>query len=308
MALIREYEERVMELRTAGEVVGPVHPYIGQEAIAVGVCAALRAGDSIVSHYRGHGHALARGVSMDALTAELLGRKSGLCGGRAAALVSDPAVNLLLSSGIIGAGIPIAAGAAMTSQVRGSGDVAVVFLGDGGLGSGVVHETLLMATAQRLPLILVCEHNSYQGGTRSEEVYPDLDLTRIPLGHRMRTVSVDGNDVTAVHEAAAEAVAAARSGAGPTFVEARTYLTRFHLQFDKPSTERRPAAELAHWLDRDPLQLAHRRLLAAGTADEDLAAVARAAAERVAAAVAFARSAPWPAPSDVSTNVWAEKP
>ncbi|MEU9094407.1 thiamine pyrophosphate-dependent dehydrogenase E1 component subunit alpha [Streptomyces sp. NPDC087901] len=303
MSLIRVYEHRMMELRTAREVVGPVHPYVGQEAVAVGVCDALEPRDQLVSHYRGHGHALARGTSPVALTAELFGRSTGLCGGKAAALISDPANNILVSSGLVGAGVPIAAGAAMTEQVRGTGGVAVVFFGDGALGSGVVHETLNMAVVQRLPLIMVCEHNGYQGGTRTEEVYPDASLLRVAQGHRMRAVSVDGNDVTAVYRAASEAVSAARAGAGPSFIEARTYLTEFHLQFDRPSTEKRPEEELRHWRSRDPLTLLARRLLDDGVAQEELDRAQARSRAVVTDAVERSRTAPWPERSQVFTHI-----
>ncbi|MFE2910949.1 thiamine pyrophosphate-dependent dehydrogenase E1 component subunit alpha [Kitasatospora indigofera] len=308
MVLIRAYEERILQARTDREVIGPVHPYIGQEAVAVGVCAALQPRDHLVSHYRGHGHALARGVDLDALTAELFGRADGLCGGKAAALVSDPATHLLLSSGIVGAGIPVAAGAAMTSQVRRDGAVAVVFFGEGALGAGVVHETLTLAVAQRLPLILVCENNGYQGATRTEEVYPETSVARIAEGHRMPVHRVDGNDTLAVHAAAAASVAAARAGQGPAFIEASTYLTRFHLQFDRPSGERRPAEELDGWLARDPLDALRGNLLAAGTTPALLDALHSEAERRVEAAVAFARTSPWPAPELALTNLWAGTP
>ncbi|GIF42904.1 thiamine pyrophosphate-dependent dehydrogenase E1 component subunit alpha [Actinoplanes xinjiangensis] len=304
MALIREFEDRLLELRKAGEVVGPVHPYIGQEAIAVGVCAALGDGDSVVSHYRGHGHALARGVDLNGLTAELFGRANGVCGGKAAALIGDPRRNLLMSSGIVGAGIPVAAGAAMTAQVRGDSSVAVAFFGDGALGSGVVHETLNLASVQRLPLVLVCEHNGYQAGNRTEDIYPEVSVLRIAEAHRVRAVAVDGNDVLAVAAAARSAVAAARAGEGPTFIEARTYLTKFHLQFERPSPEVRPPDELAAWLQRDPLTVALTRAaeLDIHLSAEPLRAEARA---RVEQAVQAARSAPWPAAAEVHTHVLA---
>lgn len=305
MILIRVYEERVLKARTDHEVIGPVHPYIGQEAVAVGVCAALEPRDHLVSHYRGHGHALARGVDLNRLTAELFGRADGLCGGKAAALISDPATHLLMSSGIVGAGIPVAAGAAMTCQVAGDGAVAAVFFGEGALGAGVVHETLTMAVVQRLPLILVCENNGYQGAIRTEDVYPDTSVSRIAEAHRMRVHRVDGNDTHAMYAATAEAVAAARAGLGPSFIEASTYLTRFHLQFDKPSGERRPADELSAWLARDPVDALRDRLLAEAVPRSALAGLRADAERRVDAAITFARTSPWPAPERALTNLWA---
>lgn len=305
MVLIRVFEERMLQLRTDGEVIGPVHPYIGQEAIAAGVCQALSDIDSIVSHYRGHGHAIARGVSLSALTAELFGRRTGLCGGKAAALISDPDRNLLISSGIVGAGIPIAAGAAMAAQIRGDRSVAVAFFGDGALGSGVVQETLNIASAQRLPLLFVCENNCYQGATRTEEVFPEVSVSRLAEGHRVHAVTVDGNDLSAVASAADEATGRARAGGGPTFIEARTYLTRFHLQFDTPSTEHRPTEELDAWLARDPILLTRNRLAAAGYGDREFDEVEASAVAAVSEAVEAARSAPWPASAEVHEHVMA---
>ncbi|MBQ1047587.1 thiamine pyrophosphate-dependent dehydrogenase E1 component subunit alpha [Micromonospora sp. C51] len=309
MVLIRVFEERMMELRTGGEVIGPVHPYVGQEAIAVGVCAALTQADSLVSHYRGHGHAIARGVDLDALTAELFGRAAGLCGGKAAALISDSRTNLLMSSGIVGAGVPVAAGAAMAAQVRGEPAVSVAFIGDGALGSGAVHETLTIAAVQRLPLVIVCEHNGYQAGNRTEEVYPEVSLLRLAEAHRVRAVGVDGNDVAAVATAARDAVHLTRGGEGPTFIEARTYLTRFHLQFERPSPEVRPSEEMAAWRARDPIDTARQSPpLRDRLSDADVEAIWERARERVERAVETARSSPWPAPEEAATHVWAEEP
>jgi TPP-dependent pyruvate/acetoin dehydrogenase alpha subunit len=292
-----------LELRTAGEIVGPVHPYIGQEALAVGVGRALESDDSVVSHYRGHAHCLVRGTPMVSLLAELFGRDTGLCRGKAAALVSDREHGILVSSGIVGGGIPIAAGAALAAQVGRRGGVVVAFCGDGAFGPGVVHEVLNIATVQRLPLVLVCEHNGYQGATRTEDVFPDTSLVRIPKGHQMPTASVDGNDVEAVTEAAGEAVARARGGGGPTFLEGKTYLTRFHLQFAKPSGERRPDYELAAWLDADPLERLRRRLIGAAVDPARLVTIEEAASSEVENAVDLAREAPWPDADEIFTHV-----
>lgn len=301
MLFLRHYEERALELRAERRIVGPVHPYIGQEAIATGVCAALDDRDMIVTNYRGHGHALARGVDPLRLTAELFGRRTGLCGGRAAGHFSDSDRGVLAASGIVAGGVPLAAGAAMGAQLTGAGAVVVCFLGDGALGAGVVHEVLNIAAVQALPLVLVCEHNRYQSATRTEDVVPDLDLVRIAAGHRMSAYAVDGNDVHAVADAADAAVRRARGGK-PTFLQMDTYLTTFHIQFDQPSREHRPPAELAEWLAHDPIDLLWRRMLAAGV-DADLRArLHEQARHTVDDAVAWAHAAPLPEPADLFTH------
>ncbi|MCB7135715.1 thiamine pyrophosphate-dependent dehydrogenase E1 component subunit alpha [Cellulosimicrobium marinum] len=304
MTLIRVFEERLLELRSDGEIVGPVHPYVGEEAVAVGTCSVLEERDSIVSNYRGHGHAIARGVGLEPLLAELFGKASGLCGGKAAALVSSRAHNLLLSSGIIGAGVPVAAGAALASQVRGDSSVAVAFIGDGSLGAGQVHEALNLASVQRLPLVVVCEHNGYQGGIRTEEVFPSRSLLAIPRAHGIDSSEVDGCDVLAVTDALRHAVHRARDGGGPSFVQAWTYLARFHLQFDAPPREERPAAEKAAWDANDPIATLESRLRAAGVDDAPLRTAWDDAGRRVEDAVRHARDAPWPDADQVTTHVF----
>ena len=307
MSLVRTFEERLLELRTAGEVIGPVHPYVGEEAVGVGVLSTLTPRDAIVSNYRGHGHAIARGVPLEPLLLELTGKAGGLCGGKAAALISSREHNLLMSSGIIGAGVPVAAGAALAAQVRGDGSVAVVFIGDGSLGAGQVHEAFNMAAVQKLPLVVVCEHNGYQGGVRTETVFPQRSLLAVPAAHGLATEEVDGTDVHAVAEAAERAVLRAREGGGPTFVQAWTYLARFHLQFDKPPAEWRPDEETSAWAQRDPLELLASRLRTWGVDDGLLREAHDDAARRVENAVAHARSAPWPGPEQVLTHVFAEE-
>jgi pyruvate dehydrogenase E1 component alpha subunit len=299
MLLIRAFEEAMLTLRRAREIIGPVHPYIGQEAVAAGVCEALDERDMLVSNYRGHGHAIARGASLRRLTAELFGRRDGLCGGVAAGHFCDPGTGILMASGIVAGGVPLGAGAAMSAQIRGTGGVVACFLGDGAMGAGVVHEVLNIAAVQRLPLVFVCEHNSYQSATRTEDVVPDLDLTRIAAGHRIPATSVDGNDIDDVAAAAAAAVGRGRSGEGPTFLQMHTYLTKFHIQFDVPSNERRPEAEVAQWLARDPLRRARDLAGAAGAAPAVLAALPAAAAAEVEAAIAWARAAAAPGPGDM---------
>lgn len=302
MLFLRHYEKRALELRARRRIIGPVHPYIGQEAIATGVCAALDDRDMIVTNFRGHGHALARGVDPRRLTAELFGRRTGLCGGRAAGHFCDRDRGVLSASGIVAGGVPLAAGAAMGAQLAGAGAVVVCFLGDGALGAGVVHEVLNIAVVQALPLVLVCEHNRYQSAIRTEDVVPELDLTRIAAGHRMQAYDVDGNDVHAVAEAAEAAVRRARCGE-PTFLQMDTYLTTFHIQFDHPSREHRPPAELAEWLAHDPIDLLWRRMLAAGVDADVRDRLHDQVRQTVDDAVEWAEASPLPEPADLFAHI-----
>lgn len=290
MQLIRAYEERMLELRAAREVIGPVHPYIGEEAVAAGVGQVLVETDLIVTNYRSHGHALAKGASLERLTAELFGRGTGVCGGVAAGHFCDPTSGILLASGIVGGGIPVGAGAAMSAQVQQSGQVVLCFLGDGAMGAGVVHEVLNVASSQRLPLVFVCENNLYQSATRTELVQPDVDLRRVAAGHLMPAHDVDGNDVEQVIVSVTDAVDRARGGEGPTFLQTNTYLTRFHIQFDVPSTEGRPADELARWLERDPIETGARWAMRLGADPAELAGIAADVGREIDEAVEWARS------------------
>jgi TPP-dependent pyruvate/acetoin dehydrogenase alpha subunit len=293
MLLIRAFEEAAIELRHAREIVGPVHPYIGQEAIAAGVCLELAGGDRVVSHYRGHGHAISLGCSLRQLCAELLGREAGVCRGWAAGLVTDLNQGLLLSSGVVGAGAPIAAGAAVGAQLEGRGRVVAVFMGDGAFGAGVVHETLNLAVVQRLPIVFICENNGYQGPTRTEEVSSTTKFWKIAAAHGMAAIPVDGNDVEAMSEAARHGIERARTGSGPTFLDAQTYLTRFHLTFDKPSNERRPKAEMEAWIERDPLGRSRRRLQEEGLDERTMLGMEQGVRQSVDEAFEWARQQAW---------------
>lgn len=273
MLLVRRFDDLLLALRSERRFVGAVHPYAGHEAIAVGMCAALSGADVVVSYYRGVGHAITAGADLDQLLAERLGHDDGYCRGRAGEFVVCRPARLMFTAAIVGSGTPIAAGAALAEQVAGTGGVAVVFFGDGALGAGVVHETMNLAAIWRLPLIFVCEHNGYQDHTRTEDVFPDSDLVRLAEGHRIPAVTVDGNDVEAVHAAGSAVMARARAGGGPSFIEAKTYLSRFHLQFDEPPASYRPPEEEAAWLRRDPLRRTRAALAERGVVPEDLDAV-----------------------------------
>jgi len=304
MARIRAFEETLISLRYAQEISGVIHPSCGEEAVAVGVCQALEERDWAVSYYRSHGHALARGSDMTALMMEMFGRRAGLSGGRGGAgRIVDLRHHFLAGATIVGAGVAHAAGLALACQLRDPAAVSAVFFGDGATATGVFHEAATIASAQRLPLVLVCQNNLYQDHTRAEDVLPTLELTRHGTAYDIAAETVDGTDVIAVHEAARRAVEHAR-GHGPALLVAATYLTYYHSQVGVPPSEYRPAAELASWLRRDPLLRARERLVALGVPEAHLVAAARAADAEVDAAVRAARAAAPPDPETATTNVY----
>jgi acetoin:2,6-dichlorophenolindophenol oxidoreductase subunit alpha len=258
MRLIREFEDSVQTLFQKGEVHGTTHLYSGQEASAVGVCSHLRHTDRVCGTYRGHGHALAMGVDPQALMDELLGRASGVCGGRAGSMnVVDLERGLLGCFGIVGGSVGAATGAGLALKRLGTDDVAVAFFGDGTSNQGYFAECLNFAQVEGLPVVFVCENNLYMEFTPIEDVTAGAIGAR-PRALGMRTRTVDGNDVWAVREAAGEAIAHARNGEGPSFLEMLTYRFVGHSRSD-PGHYRKPG-ELDEWRKRDPLLVARARL------------------------------------------------
>ncbi len=291
MALIRLFEDAVQRLFMQGEIQGTTHLYQGQEAVSVGVCAALEEGDAVAATYRGHGACLAMGTDPTALMAELLGRETGVCGGRAGTMnVIDLAHGVIGCFGIVGGSIAAATGAALASRVRGDGSVAVAFFGDGAVNQAYFHECLNLASVMALPAVFVCENNLYGEWTRMEAVTAGGSVAGRAAAYALPGVEVDGNDLPAVLETASEAVARARRGEGPTLVEARTYRHKGHSRLD--TGERyRPAEELEAWLAQDPLPRAA-ALLPEGAA-ERIRQEVEGEMERV---LDTALSAPWPDP------------
>jgi acetoin:2,6-dichlorophenolindophenol oxidoreductase subunit alpha len=299
MIRIRTFEDTMLAMHREGRIGGVVHPYVGQEAVAVGVAKALDSRDHLVSTYRCHGFAIALGTNVDRLMAELMGRSTGLCRGRAGSiLVADRSVGLLASIGIVASGLPIAAGAALSAQVKGTGGVAVAIIGDGAMGAGIVYETLNMAAAQRLPLVVVCENNLYQDHTRTDEVMPSASMASLAAGHQVTAVTIDGNDVATVSSAMTEAVGRARAGGGPSFVEALTFLSYFHLQFHGPPPEYRPLAEVMEWAKRDPVLRVERTLRTAGIQQDVFDGIALEAERVVRRAAEFAEASEPPSPEE----------
>lgn len=294
MLLIRRFEQAIHKLFLEGEVHGTTHLAAGQEAVPVGVCMALEPGDYIAGTYRGHGHALAKGTDPDALVAEMLGRSTGVCGGRSGSMnVIDLEHGLVGCYGIVGGSIAAATGAALSA--RRQGRVAVAFFGDGATNQGYFHECLNFAKVAALPAVFVCENNFYGEFTPMADVTAGADIARRAKSYGMPSEVVDGNDVWAVHAAGAEAVERARSGGGPTLLECRTYRHYGHSKSDPGRY--RPKEEVERWLARDPLPAARERLLAEGVGEDRIAATEEAVGERIEQAVRRALEAPYPDPA-----------
>ena len=300
MLLIREFETAMHRLFLRGEIHGTTHLYAGQEAVAVGVCMTLEPGDYVAGTYRGHGHALAKGTEPEPLAAEMLGRETGVCGGRAGSMnVIDLAHGLVGCYGIVGGSIAAALGAALSGQRH--GHVAVSFFGDGATNQGYFHECLNMASIMKLPIVLVCENNLYGEFTPLAASTAGGDIAARAAGYDLPSEVVDGNDLWAVSDAAARAVARARAGDGPTLLECRTYRHYGHSKSDPGSY--RPDGELERWKQRDPLTLARERLLADGFSEPQVAAVEQATTHEMDQAIANALAAPYPDPvKDAATE------
>jgi 2-oxoisovalerate dehydrogenase E1 component len=306
MLVIRGFEERVSALYRDGEVPGFVHLSIGQEASAVGACWPLLASDVITSTHRGHGHCLAKGLDPLGMFAELMGREAGTNRGRGGSMhIADPNIGIFGANGIVGAGLPIAVGAATAAQLRADHGVAVAFFGDGAVAQGAFHESVNLAALWRLPVVFFCENNGYA------EFSPAATQLSAPLearaaGYGVGYVAVDGNDVAAAAAAMAEVVQAVRDGGGPVLVEAETY--RWHGHYEGDPQRYRSAEELAEWQRRDPLIVSARRLEAAGIAAEEIASLEAAVAAELDAAVETARTMADPAPSTLADFVLRPRP
>jgi len=293
MLLIRLFETEMQRLFLKGEVHGTTHLCAGQEAVPVGVCSALEPGDYLAGTYRGHGHALAKGTDPDALIAEMLGRATGVCGGRAGSMnVIDVEHGLVGCFGIVGGSIAAATGAALAAKRHGR--VAVAMFGDGATNQGYFHECLNFAKVFSLPAVYVCENNFYGEFTPMLEVTAGQDIAARAAAFGFPAAVVDGNDVWAVREAALEASRRARSGSGPTLLECQTYRHHGHSKADP--ARYRPHEEVERWLARDPLTIARTRLLELGVAEHELADAEEAARARMDRAVEAALAAPYPDP------------
>lgn len=299
MRLIRRFEETVVKLVDDNEIAGVCHEYVGQEAVATGVCAALRPDDIITSTHRGHGHIIAKGAHVRHMLAELLGRSTGCNKGRGGSMhIADVSLGIYGANGIVGAGAPIACGAAFRFKTAGKGTVAVPFFGDGAINQGVLHESLNLAAVWDLPMVFACENNLYAITT------PIRDSSKVQPHERaaaygMPGVLVDGMDVEAVYRATAAAVDRARGGGGPTFLEFTTYRYCGHQTAERfMNTKYRTKAEIEEWRAKDAIESWGQRMIERGlwtSADRDAANLS--VDEELEEAVAFARASPWPDPA-----------
>ena len=298
MLRIRRFEERAVELFLARELPGFLHSYLGQEASATGVCAALRRDDYITSTHRGHGHVIAKGLELNRMMAELYGRTTGYCKGKGGSMhIADFSRGILGANGIVGGGIPIAAGAALSAKMRRSGQVVAAFFGDGASSQGSFHEAANLASCWNLPIVFVCENNQYAVSTPCgcQMRIPDVALRGAAYG--FPGIKVDGNDPVAVYLVAGEAVERARSGGGPTLIETKTYKWLGHYVGDPGAY--RPREEVAGWKANDPIPRYEKYLVERGVmSGEEIAAVRREVYAELEAAVEFARSSPLPRPED----------
>jgi TPP-dependent pyruvate/acetoin dehydrogenase alpha subunit len=305
MIEIRLFEEKVQELFMSGSIQGTTHLCQGQEAVSVGAIAALRDDDYVTITYRGHGHALARGMPLEAAFGELMGLTSGCCGGVGGSMhLTDFSRNLIGSFAIIGAGLPVAVGAALSARMQGRDSVALSFMGDGATNIGTFHEALNMASIWKVPVVFLIENNLYGEYSPLRETTPVDDLATRASAHAIPGVIVDGQDVAAVHATVSEACARARGGEGPTLIEAKTYRYRGHSRTDP--AKYRPEGELERWRERDPIELLGARLEAEGVLSAAERSELRASIQQeVDAAAATAALAPIPTFEEIEGYVYA---
>ncbi|HYC24933.1 MAG TPA: thiamine pyrophosphate-dependent dehydrogenase E1 component subunit alpha [Roseiarcus sp.] len=308
MRLIRRFEESAEDAYIRGLSYGTMHLSIGQEATAVGVCAALNDADYITSTHRGHGHCIAKGADVSRMYAEFLGKETGYCHGRGGSMhIADPSKGNLGANGIVGGGIPIAVGAALSAKKRGVNAVAVSFFGDGANNEGAFHESLNFASIWRLPVIFVCENNQYGMSMSAERATAVKDVAERASAYAMPGRVVDGNSFAEVAEAAFDAVDRARRGEGPTLIEAKTYRTRGHSRSDR--NKYRTKEEIESWRRRDPILLFESELEALGLVTRaEIEAIAASVESEMAAAIAFATASPAPSPAALMRYVYADEP
>jgi acetoin:2,6-dichlorophenolindophenol oxidoreductase subunit alpha len=306
MLKIRLFEERAAELVEAGEVKTPCHLYIGQEAVATGVCAALEPEDYVWGGHRSHGHYLAKGGDLRKLMAELYAKATGCSKGRGGSMhIVAPEVGILGTVPLVGGTIPLAVGAGLASKLRGDRRVSVSFFGDGATEEGHFHESMNLAALYRLPVIFVCENNFYSSHMSLSERRVQDNICEAGKFHGMPGMRVDGNDVVAVYQAALEAVARARSGDGPTLLECRTYRWRGHVgpAWDLDVGVRR-REELKEWMARDPVARARARLMEYGVRADEFEQIERDIRAEIEEAVIFARESPYPDESELASYVF----
>jgi acetoin:2,6-dichlorophenolindophenol oxidoreductase subunit alpha len=305
MLRIRLFEERVDELMMQGAIHGTTHLYVGMEAVAAGICSALELGDYIASNHRGHGHCIAQGADLDRMMAELLGRETGYCRGKGGSMhIADLEGGNLGATGIVGSGIPIATGAALAIQMRKEAKLVACFFGDGAANNGAFHESLNLAAIWKLPVLYVCENNQYAMSGPAKAMFAIPSIAGRAAAYGIPGISVDGNDVLAVHAAALEAGRRARRGEGPTLLTCETYRWKGHSRSD--ANRYRSKEEIAAWKERCPIRRLRFQLEQMGALDAEAAAAMEAAVrDDVEAAVRFAQDSPIPTLADAEAGLYA---
>ncbi len=306
MVRIRHFEEAAGRLAEANQLPGFLHLYVGEEAVAAGVCANLTDDDQISSTHRGHGHLVAKGGDFNRMMAELMGKATGYCNGKGGSMhICDLDLNMLGANGIVGGGVPIAVGAGFANKYKGTDNVSVVFFGDGSTNIGAFHEAANMAAALSLPVVFICENNEYGEYTPREQTMAITDVVDRAAGYGMPGVIADGMDVIAMYEAAGEAVARARAGEGPSFIEAKTYRFYNHHGVQVLGVKYRSDDELARWKKRDPIEMLEARLpdLGVMTTDE-IGAVHAEVEAQVDEAIRFGQESPLPEAETLLEDVY----
>ena len=309
MWTIRNFEEKVMEVHEAGEFVGAAHPYIGEEAGAVGVCLALKDTDYIAGNHRSHGHPLAKGGSVKKAMAELYGRVDGYCKGKGGSMhLADFSVGILGESGIVASSVPVATGAGLASKISKNNFVSVVFFGDGASNQGACHESMNLASIWKLPVIFVCENNQFAITTSYQNSVAVENVSDRAQAYNMPGILVDGQNVEAMYEATTEAVKRARNGEGPTLIEGLTYRFEEHsLGLGRVRRgEYRTSEEISKWRERDPIGIHSQKLIDRGVLSEDeINKIESDSKKEIEEAVEFARNSKFPEPEELFEDMWA---
>lgn len=305
MLEIRFFEERVFDLYAQNLVPGTIHLYLGEEAVAVGVCSALRKDDYITSTHRGHGHCIAKGAEIKRVMAEILGKKTGYCKGKGGSMhIADFSIGMLGATAVVGAGIPIAVGAGLSVKLSRTDQVVACFFGEGASNQGTFHESINMASAWKLPVVFICENNLYAMGTRQSRVMAIENIADRAVAYGIPGVVADGNDVSAVYEVTQKVVERARRGMGPTLIECKTYRHKGHSRVDP--AKYRPKEEVEEWLAKDPIKRLKEKLLQANTLTEaEIQQIEKEVSAQIEEAVKFATESPYPSPEGALGDVYA---
>ena len=305
MMKIRLFENRAKKLFNEGLIRGPMHLYIGQEAIAVGACANLRETDYITSTHRGHGHCIAKGGKLDKMMAELLGKATGYSKGKGGSMhIADPDIGILGANGIVGGGLGIAPGAGLSAKMRGTDQVTICFFGDGASNEGIFHESLNLAAVWDLPVVYLCENNKFGLTSKAEEVLSVEDVADRAAGYDIPGETVNGNDVIAVYQAVKKAVERARNNEGPTLIEAKTYRWEGHFVGD-PCVYR-DRSETKKWKDRCPVNSLYGHLESVGVSENELDEIDSKIRQELDKAVEFAKNSPEPEIDSIFEDIYAD--